>query len=85
MLPPDLPKLDAELTTEAAGIIAAADRPCTTRKKTIQVCAKDPWGVAPHRADEPANPMMPISTIFLDPTTSASRPPKAKPAASARM
>ena len=51
----------------------------------IQASAKDPLGVNPHSAEAPAKPMMPINTTRLEPQTSASRPPSANPAASARM
>ncbi len=68
----------------AAGIMIAPDTPCRTRNVMIQVSAAPPFGVAPHSAEEPANPTMPISTMRFAPSTSASRPPSAKVAASAR-
>ncbi len=51
----------------------------------IQASAKEPLGVNPHSADEPANPMMPTSTTRLEPMMSANLPPNANPAAKARM
>jgi len=51
----------------------------------IHASASEPLGVAPHSAEAPANPVIPISTMRLDPMTSANRPPNAKPAARARM
>ncbi len=72
-------------TASAAGIINAADSPWMIRKTMIQASANEPFGVKPHSAEAPAKPMMPISTTRLEPRTSASRPPSAKPAASARM
>lgn len=44
----------------AAGIISAAERPCTIRKTTIQVSAIEPVGVAPHRPDATVKPTMPM-------------------------
>ena len=52
------------------------------RNSTIQASARLPVGVSPHSADAPANTMTPRMTIFLCPTVSARRPPKAKNAAS---
>ena len=66
----------------AAGNMIAPPKPWTARKITIHASAKLPFGVSPHSAEAPANTMMPSVTIFLWPTVSASRPPKAKNALS---
>ena len=77
---------NAETTTaSAAGIIKAADSPWTARKTMIHASAYDPFGVNPQSAEAPAKPTMPTRTTRLEPRTSASRPPSANPAASARM
>jgi hypothetical protein len=66
----------------AAGNMIAPPRPWTARKITIHASARLPFGVSPHSADAPANTMTPSVTIVRWPTVSASRPPKAKNAAS---
>src|SRR6478735_2866866 len=75
----------ATTTASAAGIISAADRPWVTRKTIIHAPAKDVVGVAPHSPEDTANPTIPINTTDREPSTSAIRPPRAKPAANARM
>ena len=62
----------------------APPAPCATRNATIHASARLPFGVSPHSADAPANTATPRITIRLWPTVSASRPPKAKSAASER-
>ena len=49
----------------------------------IQAWASEPFGVAPQSAEAPAKPTMPMYTMRRGPMTSASRPPRAKVAASA--
>ena len=71
----------ATTTASAAGIMNAAVSPCRARNVTIQASAALPLGVSPHSVEVAANPMMPMSTMRLAPTTSANRPPRAKPAA----
>ena len=73
----------ATTMASAAGIIRAPEMPWSTRKKMIQASASEPFGVAPHRPDEAAKPTIPMVTIRREPITSASRPPRAKVAASA--
>ena len=73
----------ATTTARAAGIIRAAERPCSARNVMIQASAMSPVGVSPHSSEVVANPTMPTSTIVFEPITSASRPPNAKPAARA--
>ena len=68
----------------AAGTMIAAATPCAARKATSQVWAIPEVGVAPHNAEEAANPMIPIVTIRRQPRTSASLPPSANVAARAR-
>ena len=66
----------------AAGNMIAPPAPCTTRNVTIHASARLPFGVSPHIADAPAKMTTPSVTILRWPTVSASRPPKAKSAAS---
>ena len=66
----------------AAGYMIAPPRPWSTRNDTIQASAPEPAGVRPHIVDAPANTTMPMTTILECPMVSASRPPKAKKAAS---
>ena len=93
--PPEMPKKIAialprsrsgnEATTiaTAAGNSNAAVAPWTTRKKMIHGSAIEPFGVRPHAADAIANPVTPMSTIRLRPSTSPSFPPNANSADSA--
>ena len=60
----------------------APPAPWSARKVTIQASAMLPFGVSPHIAEAAAKTITPITTIFVCPTVSASRPPKAKSAAS---
>jgi hypothetical protein len=73
----------ATTIASAAGIMIAPETPCSARNVMIQGSAIDPFGVAPHKAENPANPTMPISTIRRRPSTSASLPPSANVAARA--
>jgi hypothetical protein len=73
------------LTTiaSAAGNSTAAAAPCNARKTIIHVSPIEPVGVAPHRAEQTANAITPISTIRRGPNTSATFPPSANKAESA--
>ncbi len=66
----------------AAGNIRAPPTPWMARNVTIQASAAPPFGVSPHMPEEAANTTTPMTTILVWPTVSASRPPKAKKAAS---
>ena len=66
----------------AAGNMIAPPAPWMARKVTIQASARLPFGVSPHMAEAAAKTMTPSTTILRWPTVSASRPPKAKSAAS---
>ncbi len=66
----------------AAGNMIAPPTPWITRNVTIQASAKLPSGVSPHIPEAAAKMITPSVTIFLWPTVSASRPPKANSAAS---
>ena len=95
--PPAIPKNNAKAlprslnskvcTTiaRAAGNMMAPPTPCIALKVTIQASAKLPLGVSPQRVDAPANTITPTTTILRCPNVSASRPPKAKKAASDNM
>ncbi len=76
---------DDTTTARAAGIIYAADNPWSTRNVMIHASATRPLGVNPHRAEDTAKPTTPMITTRRAPRTSASRPPRANPAASAKM
>ena len=65
----------------AAGNIRAAPRPWRARKVMSHHSAAPPIGVRPFMAEAAANTTVPSSTIFLWPTMSPRRPPKANRAA----
>ena len=59
----------------AAGNMIAPPSPCTARNATSHASAALPRGVAPHKAEAPANTITPSTTIFRCPTMSPRRPP----------
>ena len=67
---------------KAAGNMMAPPAPWTARKATIHASATLPVGVSPHAAEDAAKITTPRITIRRCPIVSASRPPKAKRAAS---
>jgi hypothetical protein len=73
----------ATTMASAAGNMMAPPAPCKARKVTSQASAPPPFGVRPHRADEPAKIITPSTTIRRCPAVSASRPPNANSAARA--
>lgn len=68
---------------ERGGTMKAAETPWAILSTMIQVSAMEVVVVAPHNPDETAKSTTPALTTSRWPTTSATRPPRAKTAARA--